>query len=183
MRHDWCCLKLQYMVQKSQLCKLITWICRVKVDALKHYLTATQLYVGPGNVEQTRNSSHFVGGGKDDQTKGGPVFQSVYQWMYIAPLMTGFSKRLLGLRDKLELCSDKHEYQKLTFAFCVTLSIASTTVMAQKFHSTNNRVVAESGNSMNNFNNHSVLQIGNIAAHLSNIPLILLPQLNSSPIF
>ena len=31
--------------------------------------TATQLYVGPDNVEQTRNSSHFVGGGKDDVTK------------------------------------------------------------------------------------------------------------------
>jgi len=28
-----------------------------------------QLYVGPDNVEQTRNSSHFVGGGKDDQIK------------------------------------------------------------------------------------------------------------------
>ena len=31
--------------------------------------TATQLYVGPDNVEQTRNSSHFVSGGKDDATK------------------------------------------------------------------------------------------------------------------
>jgi hypothetical protein len=36
--------------------------------------TATQLYVGPDNVEQTRNSSHFVGGSKDDQTKvSGPT--------------------------------------------------------------------------------------------------------------
>lgn len=36
--------------------------------------TATQLYVGPDNVEQTRNSSQFVGGGKDDATKvNGPV--------------------------------------------------------------------------------------------------------------
>jgi len=30
-------------------------------------------FVGPDNVEQTRNSSHFVGGGKDDQTKVGPT--------------------------------------------------------------------------------------------------------------
>lgn len=43
----------------------------------------------------------------------------------------------------------------LVFTFCVTLSIASTTVMAQNFIHTNNRVVVESGNSMNNFNNHS----------------------------
>jgi hypothetical protein len=36
--------------------------------------TATQLYVGPGDVEQTRDSSHFVGGSKDDRTKvGGPA--------------------------------------------------------------------------------------------------------------
>jgi hypothetical protein len=36
--------------------------------------TATQLYVGPGDVEQTRDSSHFVGGGTDDRTKvGGPA--------------------------------------------------------------------------------------------------------------
>ena len=30
--------------------------------------TTTQLYIGPGDVEQTRNSSHFVGGGKDNGT-------------------------------------------------------------------------------------------------------------------
>ena len=42
----------------------------------------------------------------------------------------------------------------VVFTFCVTLSIASTT-MAQNFILTNNRVVVESGNSMNNFNNHS----------------------------
>ena len=36
--------------------------------------TSTQLYIGPGDVEQTRNSSHFVGGGKDNGTGlSGPV--------------------------------------------------------------------------------------------------------------
>ena len=30
--------------------------------------TATQLYIGPGDVEQTRNSSHVVGGSTDNGT-------------------------------------------------------------------------------------------------------------------
>jgi hypothetical protein len=40
----------------------------------------------------------------------------------------------------------------LFFTFCVSLSIASATVIAQNLIPTNNRIVAESGNSMNNNN-------------------------------
>lgn len=38
--------------------------------------TSTQIYVGPGDVEQTRNSSHFVSGGTNDGTNiNGPVIR------------------------------------------------------------------------------------------------------------
>ena len=38
--------------------------------------TSTQIYVGPGDVEQTRNSSHFVGGGTNNGTNiGGPTIR------------------------------------------------------------------------------------------------------------
>lgn len=38
--------------------------------------TSTQIYVGPGDVEQTRNSSHFVGGGSNERTNiSGPTIR------------------------------------------------------------------------------------------------------------
>ena len=37
--------------------------------------TSTQIYVGPGDVEQTRNSSHFVGGGTNERNISGPTIR------------------------------------------------------------------------------------------------------------
>jgi hypothetical protein len=58
--------------------------------------TATQFYVGPDNVEQTRDTSHFVGGGTDEQTKLGvpaiavpvhvpvDVYSPAYDWNFLS---------------------------------------------------------------------------------------------------